>query len=285
MFARMRPRFIGNPRCMRVGIIVILAVACTACSPPRCVVAIFDVSSTVIGDGMTEHYRSDFERILMSLGSRDVVRANVIVEDPSRMTGRQRWPIEIRVRNLDWFTRFGRRNELERLRKIQEPELTKLLGARTHASPITDALIVAAEALNDSVCREVSDRRIVVFSDMLENSARWEMKDDLSVRVKDTGVTTTTLSLGSEETPLDTEQEVELLLKLEAARKPPSLQGIQVFAIGALGTDPKTASGPNEPTPIHRREMLKLFWQRYLESAGATLAPGRWWQLRLPDWP
>ena len=64
-----------------------------------------------------------------------------------------------------------------------------------------------------------------------------------------------------------------------------NLKDVQVYAIGALGTDPKTASGPNDPAPAHRREMLRLFWQRYFEAAGASLEPERWWALRIPDWP
>ena len=173
---------------MRIGMTVAVACACTACSNPRCVVVLFDASKTVTQEGMLEHYMYDFkEKILSSLESRDVVLANVIVEEPLITTGVKQWPIEIRVKNLFWFTEFGKQNALKRLRKEQADELGRLQEIHTRASPIIDALKVAGGALQDRACRDVEDRRIVVFSDMLENSARWEIKDDLKVRIKDLG--------------------------------------------------------------------------------------------------
>jgi hypothetical protein len=217
---------------------------------PRCgVVALFDISASTDKTALKERYRTEFLEILEELSAQGViVWADAIRNNPLSDTV---FPIRIAIPKMTVIDR----NEMEledaikTAREAAERGVIKLFSelSVTPNTRILDSIEVAARIFHGEEMKSISDRRLVIFSDMIESSERFEF------------------------TRIDTRRKLiaEIIDRERKAGRIPSLNGIRVWVAGAGAGGGSRLSG-------ERLRWIEEFWLEYFRAAGADLPRTRY---------
>ena len=223
-------------------LLIILTVACwpASAAPDAVVCVLFDLSQSA--QNVRAGYRSDFEKLVGGLAGGELVLGAGITAH-SLATGR--FEIEKEVPKYSPFTdsRLTFRNKLQSAQTaVREAARGLLEGPATSTTDILGAMQLAEKAFQGDAATSARIRLLIVFSDMVEESARYNFRKE---------------SL----TP------ARISAMVEAERKAgrlPSLKGVQVWVSGAGGTVPE------------KFLQIQDFWVQYFRAAGADLRKGRY---------
>jgi hypothetical protein len=218
-------------------------------TPQSGVVALFDISASTDQAALKERYRTEFLHVLHTLAPQGVlIRADAIRATPLAETT---FPIRIYVPKMTVINR--NEMDLEDAVKMANTEaaqgLAKLFsqGPPTQQTRILDAIEVAARVFQGEEMKGIPDRRLVIFSDMIESSERYEF---------------TRMTLSREAIP-------QLIARERKARRIPKLDGVRVWVAGA-------GAGGGSGLPGERLRWIEEFWLEYFRAAGADLNPTRY---------
>lgn len=218
-------------------------------TPRSGVVALFDISVSTDQSALKQRYRNEFLQVLEILAPQGVlIRADAIRGAPLAETT---FPIRIYMPRMTVINR----NEMEledtvrRAREAASQGIAMVFsqGPATKQTRILDAIEVAARVFQGEEMKGIPDRRLVIFSDMIESSERYEF---------------TQIGLKRKAIP-------QLIAKERQAKRIPPLQGVRVWVAGAGAGGGSGLSG-------ERLRWIEEFWLEYFRAAGAELHPTRY---------
>jgi hypothetical protein len=209
-------------------------------------VPLFDRSISADQPGTKDRYLADFGKVVADLQPGDTVVADAITENP---TATMRFPVNVALPSYDPL----QGNPLIYKRDMQAAKrtLVEQVGQLVRETPATkktailDALYVARKVLQSESGKKAARRVIIVFSDMVEDSARANFEHD-------------SLSAGRIKTLLAIEEKNNRL---------PDLKGVEVWVAGAT---------PDRSMGEARIRSIEVFWEAYFSRCGASLAPERY---------
>lgn len=209
-------------------------------------VCLFDRSISADGPDTKNRYLADFSKLVADLQPGDTVVADAITENP---TATMRFSVHIVLPSYD----PAQSNPLLYKRQMQSAKRTLLeqVGQLIRGTPATkntailDALYVSRKALQNQASRTAMRRTMVVFSDMVEDSAQANFEHDyLSAK------------------------RINTLLSIEEKNnRLPDLKGVDVWVAGAT---------PDRTMAETRIRSIETFWEAYFSRCGATLTPDRY---------
>jgi hypothetical protein len=219
-------------------------------TPKVGVVALFDISASTDQDALRQRYQNEFMEIVARLATQDglVVRADAIRATPLAETT---FPIRIDMARTNVIDRND--SNLDDAVKQAKNQVLQELGSLFSQNPATqhtrilDAIEVTSRVFNGEDMKGVLDRRLVVFSDMIESSDRYEFtRAGLSAKAI-----------------------AAMIQKDKQAGRIPSLGGVHVWVAGAGAGGGSGLSGD-------QLRSIEQFWLEYFRAAGAELVPTRY---------
>ncbi len=206
-------------------------------------VALFDTSASTNQQLLRDRYSKEFLGIIDKLAAKGVVaRADVIRATPLADTI---FPLRVDLPRASLNKNDITQEELiTHAKRKAEEGLGNLfsMGAPTPRTRILDAIEVTSRILNGAEMRDIPDRRLVIFSDMIESSERYEFTRGI-------------LQPGTIASMVDREKKSGHL---------PSLTGVRVWIAGA-------GSGGGENMSSNQLRGIEQFWLRYFRTTGADL--------------
>jgi len=237
-----------------LSMILVAAAATTGCrltannetASGTFLICLFDRSITANDPVTKDRYLADFSKLVADLQPGDTVVADAITENP---TATMRFPVHIMLPSYD----PAQNNPLLHKRELQAAKRTLLEQVErlvrgtpaTKNTAILDALYVTRKALQSDAGKKAAHRILVVFSDMVEDSARANFERE-------------NLSAGRIKTILDIE---------EKSGRLPDMKGVDVWVAGAT---------PNRDMGEARIRSIEAFWGPYFSRCGALLTPDRY---------
>jgi len=209
-------------------------------------ICLFDRSLSADSAQTKDRYMADFTRLVADLQPGDTVVADAITENP---TATMRFPVHIALPKYD----PSQSNPLlhQREMKSAKRSLLEQVDQLVHQTPptkntaILDALYVSRKSLQSREARQGAHRIMIVFSDMVEDSARANF----------------------ERQPLGESRINVLLTAEERSGRLPDLKGIDVWVAGAT---------PDRTMPEDRIRAIETFWHAYFLRCGGVLPPDRY---------
>jgi hypothetical protein len=209
-------------------------------------VCLFDRSISADGPETKDRYLADFSKLVADLQPGDTVVADAITENP---TATMRFPVHIVLPSYD----PAQSNPLVHKRELQAAKRTLLeqVGQLVRGTPATkktailDALYVTRKVWQSDAGKKAARRTIVVFSDMVEDSAQANFEHDY-------------LNAGRIKTLLGIEEKNSRL---------PDLKGVDAWVAGAT---------PDRTMGEARIRSIETFWEAYFSRCGAILTPDRY---------
>ena len=252
-------------RCLSLAAVLVLSLPLVGCGkrssppPPRraakpqvadgapqtVVFVLFDLSGSTSAKPIRDRYERDFAKIVEQLKGGELVMGDVITENTLATAS---YPINQSFPRYDpWTTnRMKHKRTMEKAVATVAEQAKKVIHD-TKAAPRTDlmnAFELAAKVFNGEQAGGAANKALVVFSDMVEQSRRYDF----------TGV------------PLDKKQANALIEKERAAGRLPKLEGAKVWVAGASAKG--LASGK-----FHE---IQAFWLAYFTACGAELTSERY---------
>jgi hypothetical protein len=218
-------------------------------TPDVGLVALFDISASTDQQALKQRYQKEFLQVIekvvpMGVVVRaDAIRAKPLAETtfPLRMDFAKMSAIDRNQLDLD--------DSMKKARDTTSTELSKLFTENppTQQTPILDAIEVTRKIFSGADMDSIRDRRLVIFSDMIESSDRYEFT----------------------RAPLGEKAIAAMIEKEKLAGRIPSLSGVKVWVAGA------GAGGGSHLSTVQVRG-IEQFWLAYFRAAGADLAPERY---------
>ncbi len=211
--------------------------------PRIAVVALFDTSASTNQQALRDRYTSEFLSIIDKTATQGVsVRADVIRATPLADTT---FPVQVDIPRASINKNdITQEESLAKAKQKADKGVRQLFstGTPTAQTRILDAIEVTSRILNGSELRGIPDRRLIIFSDMIESSERHEFSRGI-------------LRPGSIISMLDREKNAGRL---------PSLKAVRVWIAGA-------GSGGGQNLSGDQLRGIEQFWLRYFRATGADL--------------
>jgi hypothetical protein len=222
--------------------LLLLYFACLSAAPCQDVVlcVLFDLSQSA--QNVRAGYRSDFEKAVDGLaGGEHILGAGITAQ--SLASGR--FQIDEMIPKYSPFTdsKLTYRKRLQRSQVAVKQEASKLLDGP--AAPSTDlmgAMQLAEKVFQSSSAASAKTRLLIVFSDMVEDSARYNFQKENLTAARAAAV-------------VESERRAGRL---------PTLKGVKVWVSGAGGAAPE------------KFLQIQDFWIKYFHAAGADLQKSRY---------
>ena len=218
---------------------------------PSCVIfVLFDISGSTATPEIRKRYFDDFQKILAEVRGGELLVGDVITENTLATLS---YPIN---ESFPAYNRFVD-NPLTHKRKMQKAietakEKAKKLILEHPPAPMTDllnAFQAADKVFNGERCKDARHKILVVFSDMIEQSRRYDF----------TGEELTDKRI----------QEIIQKLRDEKPSQLPNLKGVKVWVAGATAA----VKGGLSAQKIYE---IENFWLRYFQACGANLTRERY---------
>ena len=216
---------------------------------PSCVIfVLFDISGSTAIPKIRQRYFNDFQKILTALRGGELLIGDVITENTMATLS---LPINesFPAYNPLAHNPLTHKREMEKAIKIAQEKAKKLL-LESPPAPRTDllnAFQAADKVFNGERCKAVPHKILVVFSDMIEQSSRYDFaRENL------------------------TEKRIqEIIQTLKKQKQLPNLQGVKVWVAGATAA----VKGGLNPKKIYQ---IQDFWLAYFAACGADLTKERY---------
>ncbi|MFN3422719.1 MAG: hypothetical protein ACK40X_13455 [Armatimonadota bacterium] len=216
---------------------------------PTCVILVlFDISGSTAIPEMRHRYFNDFQKILAEVRGGEILIGDVITDNTLATLS---YPIN------EVFPTYNPLvdNPLTFKRKMKQAVETakkkakKLILEHPPASrtDLLNAFQAADKVFNGERCKNASHKILVVFSDMIEQSDRYDF----------TGQRLTEKRIQ------------EIIDTLKKQNQLPNLQGVKVWVAGATAA----IKGGLSPQKIYE---IENFWLRYFQACGADLTKERY---------
>jgi len=222
--------------------LLLLFFACLSAAPCQDVVlcVFFDLSQSA--QNVRAGYRADFERVVDGLaGGEHVLGAGITAQ--SLASGR--FQIDGVIPKYSPFTdsKLTFRKRLQSSQAAVKQDARKLLdGPAAPATDLMGAMQLAEKVFQGSGAVSAKVRLLIVFSDMVEDSARYNFQKENLTPARITAV-------------VESERKAGRL---------PMLKGVRVWVSGAGGAAPE------------KFLQIQDFWMQYFHAAGADLAKGHY---------
>ena len=208
------------------------------------IVTLFDTSDSTINT--RERYQREFEeKVLKALQGGETLIVDLITENTLATS----YPIEVEFPKFDPTrdNRLMHQQKMQQLKEKVKQELRTLLQRQSPRTDLLNAFVAAAKVLNGDRCKHASDKILIVFSDMIEQSARYDF----------TGMKLT-------------ERQIRQLIEtLQKTDRLPDLKGVKVWIVGATAAE----QGGLPPEKIYE---IEKFWMEYFKACGADLTRERY---------
>lgn len=218
-------------------------------TPQFGVVALLDISASTEQDVLKQRYQKELLDVIEQLVPHGaVIRADAIRATPLAETI---FPVRIDVAKMSLINKneFNMEEAVKKAKDSAGQELVKLL-TETPTTPLTrilDAIEVTTRIFNGEEMKGVPDRRLVIFSDMIESSERYEFTR--------AGLSQKAISA--------------MVLKDKQAGRIPKLGGVKVWVAGA-------GAGGGAHLSSEQLRGIEQFWIEYFHAAGAELVSTRY---------
>lgn len=218
-------------------------------TPQFGVVALLDISASTDQEALKQRYQKELLAVIDQVVPKGaVIRADVIRATPLADTV---FPVRVDVAKMSVINKndFTMEDTIKNANGSASQELTKLLSdtARTPVTRILDAIEVTSRIFNGEEMKDIPDRRLLIFSDMIESSERYEF-----TRV---GLNQHAISA--------------MIQKDKQAGRIPRLNGVKVWIAGAGAGGGSHLSG-------EQLRGIEQFWLEYFRAAGGELVPTRY---------
>lgn len=211
--------------------------------PAVAVVALFDTSASTDQQALKDRYTREFLTIIDSTANTGLLlRGDVIHATPLAETT---FPLRIDIPKPSINKNDFTQEELVRNAKQKAADGLRQLfaaGPATANTQLLDAIEVTSRLFNGAELRDIQDRRLVIFSDMIESSERYEFSRG-------------TLRPAAIRMMLERE---------EKAGRVPSLKSVHVWVAGA-------GAGGGQKLSGDQLRGIEQFWLQYFRKAGADL--------------
>jgi hypothetical protein len=210
------------------------------------VYVLFDVSGSTDSAAVRQHYSGDLSIITRFL-SQDggTVRGDVV---SSQALNTSTVPIDVTFPVYDrvFSTENKHTKDIQAASGLLQQQTESLLSGSPASSQtaLMAAMEVAAKILNGGQLRNAKRKCLVIFSDMVEESPRYNFQRGV----------------------LNDSRTKEIIDSERAGGRLPDLRGVKVWKTGA------SAVGLSDD----RSRALQRFWVDYFKAAGADLAPDRY---------
>jgi len=205
---------------------------------------LFDISGSTAVPEIRQRYYEDFQQVVTALRGGELLLGDIITENTM---ARLSFPIREQFPTYNPFVENRVQHEQEMRKAIQEcRKKARGLTLKALPAPRTDLLNAFQAAdrrvFNGPMCRHFPRKTLIVFSDMIEQSTRYNFAT-------------------AELTPRRIQEIIE---KERRERGLPNLKGIEVWIVGATAA---VKGGMTE----QRIYEIESFWRTYLRACGADL--------------
>lgn len=240
-----------------IAIAVYLSFLMTGCLAPKagnapsCVIfVLFDISGSTAAPEIRQRYFGDFQKILAEVRGGELLVGDVITENTL---------VTLSCPINELFPAYNRfvDNPLTHKRKMQKAiktakEKAKKLILERPPAPMTDllnAFQAADKVFNGERCKDAPHKILVVFSDMIEQSRRYDFTREKLTEKRI--------------------QEIIQKLRDEKPSQLPNLKGVKVWVAGATAA----VKGGLDAQKIYE---IENFWLYYFRACGAGLTKERY---------
>ena len=218
-------------------------------TPEIGVVALFDISLSTDEQALRQRYQKEFLEIVEKVVPVGVVvRGDAIRAKPLAETT---FPLRLDFAKMSAINKneFDLDESLKKAKETTSTALSKLFADNppTKQTPILDAIEVTRKIFAGNDMENIRDRRLVIFSDMIESSDRYEFT----------------------RAPLGEKAIAAMIDREKLAGRIPSLSGVKVWVAGA-------GAGGGSQLATGQIRGIEQFWLAYFRAAGADLAPERY---------
>lgn len=229
----------------------LLALAAAGCAAragasPRVMVALFDLSASTAAEPIRRQYLADFTKLLDGVASGGTVAADIIDDNPLAHSS---FPIHVTFDRYDPL-KENKLNHDRRLRAQRERVAQQAQAiVRTRPTGRSGTSVMDAMHLAERVFASYpgSEKVLVVFSDMIEQSRRYDF---------------------SRET-LTGPRIAQIIERERSAGRLPDLEGVKVCVVGA-------GAAKSGGISAERFLGIREFWIQYFKAAGAELPRERY---------
>jgi hypothetical protein len=220
------------------------------------VLTLFDVSGSTARKEVRQQYLQDLEKILEEMGEREIAVCggdkllSALITENSLATGKffidisfPRYSITTKGGEFPWKNKI--KKKIEEAKKIAEDVL--LRGPSTpRYTDLMNSFQLAAKIFNGEECKNFTYKYLVVFSDMFEQTPRYDFFDEklTPARIK------------------------EIINKERREGRLPNLAGVKVWVAGA--------SAGLKGIPSSKIYQIRDFWLAYFSACGADLTNERY---------
>jgi hypothetical protein len=230
------------------SVLLLAAAACGSGSAAqaRVAVALFDLSGSTNVEAIKQQYIKDFIKVLDAVSTGGVLAADIIDDNP---LAHSTYPINesfdrydpLKENRLDYQRRIRQKREAV-VKQAEAVVQRRRAGSR--GTNVLDGLQLAERVFSSYAGQE---RLLVVFSDMIEQSKRYDFSGE--------NLTASRIS--------------QIIARERSAGRLPDLRGVEVCVVGAGAS--KTGGLSTE-----RLLAIREFWLQYFKAAGANLPKERY---------
>ena len=225
--------------------------------PATAVFVLFDLTGCVKDPAIQKRYESGFEQIVATLWNekdptRGVKKGAVVMGDKitHNTMATASYPITATLPAFGMMKAQAKvEDEIKAATKALGEQAKALLGEKTE-QPNTDlmnAFQLADKVSNGEECSAASQKLLVVFSDMIEQSGRYDFSA----------------------IPLNDEAVQKIIAKEREGKRLPKLDGVKVWVAGATAS---TGAGLSSDRILQ----IQSFWLTYFKACGADLTKERY---------
>jgi len=220
----------------------------SAASGPSAVFVLFDVSGSTSAPQIRRLYFQDYLAIVNAMGDGDAIMGDVITDNTMATST---YPIHQTLPHYDML-RYSKLTFDEALHKVEAQVRTEgeKLILHSNSTPSTDlmnAFQLADKIFNGEDWRASQNKRLVVFSDMVEQSHHY----DFTVE------------------NLDDAHIQQIIAQERANGRLPNLHGVKVWVAGAT-------LEPTNGLPPAKIYQIQNFWLHYFKACGADIDESRY---------
>ncbi|HET6948291.1 MAG TPA: hypothetical protein VFJ45_10825 [bacterium] len=228
------------------ALLTLLAAGCGTKASTRVMVVLFDLSASTGADAIRQQYLSDFSKVLDGVTAGGRVAADIIDENP---LAHSTFPINVSFDRYDPL----KENKLSYDRRIREQReavtraaqaVVRVRPSRRTGTNVMDALQLAERVFS---AFEGTQRVLVIFSDMIEQSRRYDFSRENLTSARITQIVEGERSAG----------------------RLPSLENVNVCVVGA-------GAAKSGGISSERFLAIREFWLQYFKAAGAQLPKDRY---------
>lgn len=239
-------------RCVIAGLGLVAALWNAGCAksqpaPTVAIFCLFDISGSTSARPVREAYFQDFKKILGGLWGGEAIKGDVITENS---LARSSIPLDVSFPVKRWSDNpITFQEKLQQATAEAEKVARKLIleTAPAAATDLMNAFQLADKMFNGEQWRAARTKVLVVFSDMVEQSQRYNFS---------------ALKLDA--------SEVQHIIEAErTAGRLPNLNGVKTWVAGAT-------ANPSQGLHPDKIYAIQNFWLEYFKAAGADLTRERY---------